>query len=126
MSAARLLRWGIAAGLTCLSACGKASPDTAPGAIVTADTALVAAIADLHVLDARRALVADATADGDSLRRAVLALHGFDEATYARALEDVAQNPDLTSVTWMSAQDRIDALLRPSPDTAAAPVDSVR
>ena len=96
--------------------------------LVLADTTLVGLLADLHVLDARRSLVRDSAAM-QGLRDSLLARRGYDETRLARELDALATAPDLAGVTWLSVQDRVDALLRPSapaltpPDTAARRID---
>lgn len=105
------------AGLTVGGCRGEASSAVpsdggASAQVIVADTTLVSLLADLHVLDARRCLVQDTSAV-QGLRDSVLARHGYDEIRLAAALSALATNADLSSITWLSVQDRVDLLLRP-------------
>ncbi len=80
-----------------------------------ADSALVGVLADLHVLDARRDLVRDDSTGGggpDSIRAAVLARHGYDEARLRRDVAALDARPDRLALTWASVQDTVDVRLR--------------
>ena len=95
---------------------GGCGPRADPAEIVVADSALVGVLADLHVLDARRHLVRDdSAADAarpDSLRKAVLAHHGYDEGRLRRDVAALDARPDRLALTWASVQDTADARLR--------------
>ena len=93
-----------------LAGCAKA-PDATPE-IVVADSGLVGLLADLHVLDARRALVGDDSARAAVLRDSVLTAAGTDAARLRARLGALTARPDLLALTWASVQDSVDARLR--------------
>ncbi|MEM6783489.1 MAG: DUF4296 domain-containing protein [Bacteroidota bacterium] len=82
----------IAVGGALAAGCGSA-----PGADVP-DSTMVAALTDLHLLDARRETFGDST-DGlplalDSLRMAALATHSLDTAAFEAALDALTGEPE--------------------------------
>ncbi|WP_420456839.1 DUF4296 domain-containing protein [Rubrivirga sp.] len=90
----------LAAGLV-LGGCG-------PGD--TVDPALVDALVELHLADARAALdTSDARrpALADSLRRVALDAHGLDSTALAARLDALAVSPDLAQATYDSVEARL-------------------
>ncbi|MEM8600323.1 MAG: DUF4296 domain-containing protein [Bacteroidota bacterium] len=85
----------------------------APGADVP-DSTMVAALVDLHLLDARRETFGDSTARGqrldvDSLRAATLAVHGLDTAAFNAALSGLAAEPARIRTVYDSVIVRLNA-----------------
>lgn len=84
-----------------LAGCG--APDAASGDGPPVDSTLVAALADLHLADARAALAPDsaqAESGSDSLRALALAAHGLDAGGLRARLDALAADPALARATY--------------------------
>ena len=103
-----------------LSACGP--PDGPP----EADGALVAALVEVHLADARAALDttgADLGQLGDSLRAVALEAHGLDPDALSARLDALADDPERAQATYDSVEAVLSAERRgPPPDTGVAPL----
>lgn len=91
-----------------LAGCG--APDAASGGGPPVDSALVAALTDLHLADARAALAPDPARTkpvADSLRAVALATHGLDASDLRARLDALAADPALARATY----DAIEAAL---------------
>ena len=110
----------LAVGAAALAACdgGDAAPDV--------DPALVDALVELHLADARAALdTAEARrpALAESLRRVALDAHGLDSARLDRRLDALAADPARARATYDSVEARLVTERQgPPPD---APADSL-
>ena len=96
---------GLAVVVAGVAACGAPS-----GAAPAVDSALVEALADGHLADARAALDTtgrDQAAVADSLRRVALATHGLDSAALAARLDALASDPALAQATYDSLDARL-------------------
>lgn len=105
--------WRVAAASALIAVlAGCAKPQDVVPEIVVADSALVGVLADLHVLDARRALVGDDSARAAAVRDSVLTAAGTDAERLRIRLDALTARPDLLALTWASVQDSVDARLR--------------
>ena len=86
-----------AAGLFALVFAACSSPD---GETPTADSTLVAVIAEVQLADARASLDSLDVQTRDSLRRAALDAHGWDAGDLEDALEALSRDPDLAQATY--------------------------
>lgn len=84
-----------------ITACGNSTEaPTAP------DPALVAALVDLHLADAR----AETTGENrDSLRAAALARHGLDTTSVHRTLDRLAERPEEAALLFQHVTDSLTA-----------------
>lgn len=94
---------------------GGSAPEDGPAV----DSALVDALAEVHLADARAALVPDSLrrpGTADSLRRAALRAHGFEDPdAFERRLDALADDPDRTRATYDAVADRLSEERRSSP-----------
>lgn len=101
------------AGLAVLAASGTAGcgGGSAPDGGPDVDSTLVEALAEVHLADARAALVPDSLrrpGTADSLRHAALRAHGFgDPDALERRLDALADAPDLARATYDAVADRL-------------------
>lgn len=85
-----------------LAACSSADGD-AP----TADSTTVAVLAEVQLADARATLDSLEAATADSLRRAALEAHGWNEGDLEDALDALVQDPALTKATYDAVDVRL-------------------
>ena len=103
----RLRPLAVAACALALAACGAPDADADPEPVAT-DSTLAAALADLHLADAR----AETTGEPrDSLRAAALDLHGLDSTTLADRVERATRRPDEAAALTRAVSERLSSTL---------------
>ena len=126
------MRRAVVALAVLLGGCGGSEAE-AP----EADPALVSALAELHLADARAALdtvATDRAALAESLRAVALAAHGLDSAGLARQLDALAADPALAGVTYDALDTRLSLERQgvtpddagPGPRGAAVGIDTLK
>jgi hypothetical protein len=101
----------LAAALVVSVGCtGDLDPTSAAAVEARVDTALVAALADLHLADARASLTADSLrrpSVADSLKGVALRTHHLDADALASRLDALADDPALARATYNAVETRL-------------------
>ncbi len=105
-----------------LGACGAALLGACVHAPAEPDARLVAALVDVHLLDARQAAVRDlgASDSGAPARAAVLLRHGLTAPALDVALADLARHPDSYAATLSAVSESLSTRLLVLPESTAA------
>lgn len=92
----------VAVALVWLAGCGGDEAGEGPTDAVPVDSALVDALADLHLADARASLADSARQPvlAESLRAVALGAHGLTEADFRARQADLARDPATARATY--------------------------